>query len=308
MEWIARRLTSDMSPVEPSASIVVRCHNEVGHLPRLFSELKRQTFRDFEVIVVDSGSDDGTLEFLSGEDVVLRHIDKARFSFGRSLNVGCASARGKFLVFISAHCYPENEYWLENLLAGFTDQKIAAVYGRQRGIEESHFSERQIFKRWFPEESVPRQDDPFSNNANCAIRKELWEEFPYDEELTGLEDVAWAQSVMRHGWWVSYRADASVIHVHNETPSQVRNRYRREAITFQKVFPNEHFNSWDFVRLSLRNIWTDWVAATRQGSIMSNLWPIVRFRVSQFAGTYQGFHMRRPPSSDLKRRFYYPGS
>jgi hypothetical protein len=111
---------------------------------------------------------------------------------------------------------------------------------------------------------------------------------------------------MRHGWWVSYRADAGVIHVHDETPSQVRNRYMREAITFQKAFPQEHFNSWDFVRLSTRNVVNDWKAARVQGDLLPNLWPIVRFRLAQFAGTYQGFHTRRPPSSELKQRFYYP--
>lgn len=297
-----------MADTKPTASVVIRCFNEVEHLPKLFEELKRQTFRDFEVVVVDSGSDDGTLEFLEQEDIVLRHIKKEEFSFGRSLNIGCEASKGEFLVFISAHCYPADETWLERLLSGFEDQRVAAVYGKQRGVPESHFSERQIFRRWFPDESVPRQDDPFSNNANCAVRRDLWEEFRYDEELTGLEDVAWAQRVMRDGWWVAYRADAGVIHVHNETPSQIRNRYQREAITFQKVFPYEHFNLWDFIRLSSRNILKDWRAAARDRVLLRNLWPIVRFRISQFAGTYQGFHMRRPPSSDLKRRFYYPES
>lgn len=292
----------------PRASIVVRCYNEAAHLPKLFHELKRQTLRDFELIVVDSGSDDGTLEIVQGEDVILQHIKKENFSFGRSLNIGCRVASGEFLVFISAHCYPEHEKWLENLLDGFEDEDVASVYGKQRGIPDSHFSERRIFQRWFPDTSVDRQEDPFSNNANCAIRRSLWEEFRYDESLTGLEDVAWAQSVMRNGWWVSYRADAGVIHVHNESPSQTRNRYMREAITFQKVFPHEHFNAWDLVTLSIRNVIQDWKAAWRDGVVIRNLWPIVRFRIAQFTGTYQGFHTRRAPSSDLKQRFYYPES
>lgn len=291
---------------KPTASVVIRCFNEADHLPKLFSELKLQTFRDFEIVVVDSGSDDGTLQIVQNEDVVLCHIPKEEFSFGRSLNIGCEAASGEFLVFISAHCYPEHEDWLANLLSGFDDPEVAAVYGRQRGIPESHFSERQIFRRWFPDESMPRQNDPFSNNANCAVRKTLWEESPYDESLTGLEDVAWAQQAMRKGWWISYRADAGVIHVHNESPSQIRNRYMREAITFQKVFPNEHFNAWDFIKLSTTNILSDWRAAAGEAALLENFWPIVRFRIAQFAGTHQGFNTRRPPSSEMKQRFYYP--
>lgn len=295
-----------MSAESPKASIVIRCFNEAEHIGKLLSELKRQTLTDYEVVIVDSGSDDGTLDIVEGEDVTLVHIAKEEFSFGRSLNLGCAAAKGEILVFISAHCYPEHEGWLSNLIDGFDDEKVAVVYGRQRGIPESHFSEQQIFKRWYPDESVARQEGPFSNNANAAVRRSLWESHPYDEALTGLEDVAWAQGVMREGWWVSYRADAGVIHVHNETPSQIRNRYRREAITFQKVFPGEHFNAWDFVRLSSGNVVADVRAAAGSGHAWSDVWPILRFRVSQFAGTYQGFHQRRPPSSDLKQRFYYP--
>lgn len=299
-------MTMDKSQKARTASIVIRCYNEAEHIGKLLSELKRQSFTDYEVIVVDSGSDDGTLDIVRSEDVILEHIRKEDFSFGGSLNMGCRAASGEFLVFISAHCYPEDEDWLANLVAGFDDDKVAVVYGKQRGISESHFSEQQIFRRWFPDESIPRQEGPFSNNANAAVRRLLWEQFPYDETLTGLEDVAWAQQVMRDGWWVSYRADAGVIHVHNETSGQTRNRYRREAITFQKVFPGEHFNGWDFVRLSSRNVIADVRSASGGAGAWKHLWPILRFRVSQFAGTYQGFHMRRPPSSDLKRRFYYP--
>lgn len=290
----------------PKASIVIRCYNEAQHLPTLFAELKRQTFTSYEIVAVDSGSDDGTLDILEGENVDVLHIKKEDFSFGRSLNLGCSAASGEYLVFISAHCYPEHDRWLENLLEGFGDDKVAAVYGKQRGVPESHFSERQIFRRWFPDESVARQDNPFSNNANCAIRRLLWEELPYDESLTGLEDVAWAQQMMRLGWWISYRADAGVVHVHMESPDQIRNRYMREAITFQKVFPHEHFNIWDFGRLATRNVVKDWTAARGEGTLASHFWPILRFRVSQFAGTYKGFRTRRPPSSDLKQRFYYP--
>ncbi|MDP3983835.1 MAG: glycosyltransferase family A protein [Acidimicrobiia bacterium] len=299
-------MTTGANDTRPTASVVIRCYNEAAHIGRVFEALKRQAFRDFEVIVIDSGSDDGTLDIVAGHDATVVHIRKEDFSFGRSLNLGCGAARGEYLVFLSAHCYPVDDQWLANLITGFDDPQVAAVYGKQRGVDSSHFSEQQIFRRWYPEESIDRQDGPFCNNANCAVRRALWEQFPYDEELTGLEDVAWASSVTRHGWWIGYRADAAVLHVHSESPSQIRNRYQREAITFQKVFPREHFNLWDFLRLTSRNLRADWGAARREGVVAKEWWNILRFRVAQFAGTYQGFHTRRPSSSELKRRFYYP--
>ncbi len=288
------------------ASIVVRCLNEADHLPMLLARLENQTRRDFELIVVDSGSTDGTLDIVDRPDITLLHISKEEFSFGRSLNMGCGVARGEFLVFISAHCYPMEDSWLENLLDGFKDERVACVYGKQRGVEKSHFSERQIFRRWFPELSVERQEHPFSNNANCAIRRSLWEDFRYDEDLPGLEDTAWAKEVMRHGWWLSYRADAGVLHVHDETTTQTRRRYQREAITFQRIFPHEHFNALDVVRLIAVNVGRDWRVAASEHTLRADWWQILRFRTAQFIGTYQGFRTRWPGSSELKRRFYYP--
>lgn len=290
----------------PKVSIVIRCYNEVDHIGRLLKEVFSQTYDDFEVVVVDSGSDDGTLELVQGFDVRLEHIRKEDFTFGRSLNQGCRASRGGILVFISAHCYPTSEGWLGALVEGFDDEKVAVVYGKQRGIDESHFSERQIFRRWFPEDSIGRQDGPFSNNANCAVRKSLWETHEYDESLTGLEDVAWAAEMVRQGWFVSYSSAASVVHVHHESPAQIRNRYRREAITFQKVFPDEHFSLRNCVQLIASNVLADWSKARSDRVLWKEFANIARFRSAQFIGTYQGFHLRRPSPSELRQRFYYP--
>lgn len=292
--------------VGPEASIVIRCLNEVEHIGRLLQGLKEQTFRDFEIIVVDSGSTDGTLDVVTKDDVQLLHIQPQDFSFGRSLNMGCEAANGRYLVAISAHCYPEDSLWLENLLASFRDDDVGVAYGRQRGHPESHFSEHRIFQKWFPDQRSARQEGPFCNNANCAVRAELWRGNGYDENLTGLEDIAFARDAMRDGWRVAYEPDASVIHVHYETRAQTRNRYRREAMALQALFPNEHFNLLDFARLFAGNVVGDIRAAAREGRLVRAVPGVLGFRLAQFWGTYQGFHTRRPVTSELKRHLYYP--
>ncbi len=108
-----------------------------------------------------------------GADIV--HITPSEFSFGCSLNKGIAKANGDYCVVISAHCYPSNEHWLEKLILPFADESIALVYGKQRGNQITKYSEQQIFKKWFPESSSGKQNSPFCNNANAAIRKSLWE-------------------------------------------------------------------------------------------------------------------------------------
>ncbi len=180
-------------------SIIIRCFNEEEHIGRLLSGILEQNHTDREIIVVDSGSTDATLSIVSAFPVHTLHIPPDRFSFGRSLNLGCTAARGEILVLASAHVYPLYRDWLELLIRPFADERTACTYGRQRGDERTRYAERQVFARWFPDQSNPDQQHAFCNNANAAIRRTVWEQNPYDETLTGLEDIDWAKRVMNQG-------------------------------------------------------------------------------------------------------------
>ena len=107
-------------------SIIVRSFNEERHIGKLFHELFQQetSFR-FEIIVVDSGSTDATLDIVGKfNEVNIVQISPDDFSFGYSLNKGIENAHGKYCVFISAHCYPVNKVWLQKLIEPFNDKKV----------------------------------------------------------------------------------------------------------------------------------------------------------------------------------------
>lgn len=289
-----------------NCSIVIRAYNEAQHLPRLLEGVRQQTVRDVEIILVDSGSSDDTVAVAESFGAQVVKIPSDEFTFGRSLNFGVRAARRELVVIASAHVYPVYPDWLECLLRPFEDQQVALVYGKQRGMETSKFSEYQIFRQWFPETDAPRQDSPFCNNANAAIRRSLWEGHPYDETLTGLEDLAWAKWVQGVGYAISYAAHAEVVHIHNETPRGVYNRYRREAMAFKRIFPESHFNVYDFVRLTATNILSDLSHAARQRVFWKSLASIFWFRFNQFRGTYQGYRQSGPLTQHLRQTFYYP--
>jgi glycosyltransferase involved in cell wall biosynthesis len=290
----------------PEASIIIRCYNEREHIGKLLYGIFKQRHDDLEVILVDSGSTDGTLEVAEQfpiEDIV--YISPEEFSFGRALNMGCEAASGNLCVFASAHVYPRQVDWLESLLNMF-GENVALVYGKQRGNEATKFPERRIFRRWFPEEDIERQSSPFCNNANCAIRRSVWKEFKYNETLTGLEDLDWAKRVQEAGWDLSYSANAEIIHVHDESPREVYNRYRREGIAYSQIMSEEEFGFTDFLRMFTYNTLADYWAAIREDELLDSLIEIPRFRLMQFFGTYRGFAQERPVSDRLRRRFYYP--
>ncbi len=287
-------------------SVVIRCYNEEQHIGRLLSGVMQQTVTDVEIIVVDSGSTDATVAIASRYPIHLVTIRPEEFSFGRSLNLGCQAATGEIIVIASAHVYPVYQDWLAQLIEPFADAKIALTYGKQRGNEVTKYTEHQIFAKWFPNESNRQQAHPFCNNANAAIRRSLWEQVPYDETLTGLEDLDWATRVTQLGYRIAYNAEAEIIHVHDETPKRIYNRYRREAIALKQIFPQEQFSRWDFIRLLLSNTLNDYYHAWHDRQFWQNLIEIPVFRLMQFWGTYQGFRQHGPISSQLKHTFYYP--
>ncbi len=289
-------------------SIVIRAYNESPHLARLLEGIARQTCKDAEILLVDSGSTDATVSIAESYGVRVLHIPPREFTFGRSLNLGIEAASSDFIVIASAHVYPVYPDWIETLLRPFGQPDVALVYGKQRGTAESHFSERQVFRQWFPDTDIPDQANPFCNNANAAIRRSLWAEHSYDESLTGLEDLAWANWAKSHGGRLVYASHAEVIHVHHETPQGVYNRYRREAMAFKRIFPESHFSIYDCARLTMSNVLHDLAQAVREGCAWQNAASILRFRTAQFWGTYQGYRRSSAVTQELRQRFYYPGS
>lgn len=289
-----------------NCSIIVRAFNEGKHLPRLLEGLRRQTCGDVELILVDSGSMDDTVAIAESYGARVVHIAPQEFTFGRSLNAGMQAATRELVVIASAHVYPVYPDWMERLIEPFADAQVALSYGKQRGMETTKFSEHQILAQWFPEQSQLRQNHPFCNNANAAIRRALWLQHPYDESLTGLEDLEWAKWAQGQGHAIAYVAEAEIIHVHDERPGGVYRRYEREAMAFKRLYPEAHFSLYDVLRMTSGNILSDLWHAARQRVLWKSFPGICWFRWMQFWGTYRGYRQSAEWNWQLRQTFYYP--
>ncbi|HNW14948.1 MAG TPA: glycosyltransferase, partial [Anaerolineaceae bacterium] len=278
----------------PVCSIIIRAYNEEKHIGRLLRGIQEQDLHDVQVILVDSGSTDGTRDVARAYPVEIVAIDPREFTFGRSLNLGIAAASAPLIVMASAHVYPVYPDWLTKMLQPFQQTEVGLVYGKQRGTDTTAFSEHQIFNHWYPDVSVRKQSHPFCNNANAAIRKELWQQHPYDETLPGLEDLEWGKWAQEQGYTISYVAEAEIIHVHNESLDGIYNRYKREAMAFKRIYPHETFTLRDLNRLFLQNVISDWREARRQKVFAHHFFHIIGFRWRQFYGTYQGYRQSGP--------------
>lgn len=289
-------------------SIVIRTYNEQKHLGDLLGRISEQQcpVTDVEVVIVDSGSRDRTLEIARQHECRITHIAKEDFTFGRSLNVGCAFARGDVLVFVSGHCIPVNEHWLEELVRPIAEGQAAYVYGKQQAFGPTKFSEACHFDKWFPDYSKIPQQDFFCNNANAALQRVCWEKYRFNEDLTGLEDMFLAKQLVADGLALGYVSTASVYHIHDEHWRQVRLRYEREAIALQKIMPEVHFSFFDLIRYYTSSVFSDMSAALSQKVLFRKLGEILLFRLMQFWGTFKGNHEHRKLSLNRKKNYFYP--
>lgn len=289
-------------------SVVIRTLNEATYLDELLRAIGSQIKDDFdvEVVIIDSGSTDGTLSIAENHGCRITFITKEQFTFGRSLNMGSDFARGDILVYVSGHCIPSENIWLMKLIKPICDGNAGYTYGRQIGRDTTKYSEEKIFEKYFPFESKIPQNGFFCNNANSAIDRKIWSEYKFDEQVTGLEDMELAKRYCDQKGKVAYVAEASVYHIHNETWSQSRRRYEREAIALQLIMPEVQIRFFDMLRYIWVSIISDSKAAAFEGCFVKEFIGIIKFRFAQFTGSFRGNHEHRALSKKRKENYFYP--
>lgn len=203
-------------------SIVIRTKNEQEFIGATLRKVKQQEFSgSYEIIVVDSGSTDSTLEIVSDYDLKLLEIPQKDFSYGRALNMGASAASGRFVVNLSAHALPTNEKWLTNLLAGLYQKDVAAAYGRQSSRGHLNPFEARLNELFFGSKKLKfnlksgriLKANHFTN-SNASFKKDVWHKLKFDERIPWGEDVVWQKEVIRAGFSIVYTPDAAVYHTH----------------------------------------------------------------------------------------------
>lgn len=209
----------------PKFSIIIRTRNEEKWIGQCLRAVAEQTVEDFEVILVDNLSTDKTVEKAQYiyPDLILVNIDD--YLPGRALNEGIKASSGEYFVCLSAHCIPVHNQWLEHLYQNFEQyDSVAGVYGRQVPTTSSDPVDKRDLIRTFGPEHRVQQEDTFFHNANSMIRRNVWEEFPFKEEVTNIEDQIWGNEVINAGFTLIYEPDAEVYHHHGINQGNDRDR------------------------------------------------------------------------------------
>ena len=196
------------------ASIIIRTKNEARHLEQTLKAVYSQKLRDIEVIVVDSGSTDRTLAIAASFPVRLLTIKPKVFTYGYALNLGARSARGRYLVSLSGHATPIDDEWLGSLLARFTRPDVAGVYSRLFPRPDAKLHQRVLARLLYGPRELTLTTYCSFHNTSSAIRRELWQAQPYQEDMPAGEDQAWARRAKAKGYRILYAPDSRVSHSH----------------------------------------------------------------------------------------------
>lgn len=213
----------------PLVSIIIRARNEAPALRRLIPLLTRQECDfPFEIWLLDNGSTDGSLELGRTYGLCCHHIPRDDFNYSTSLNLGAELATGEILVHLSAHCFPQTAAWLASLAAPLRhDEAVLGSYGRQWVNPSSSPFEAQGNAELFPAHGKPAII-AFSN-ANCAVRRSLVREHPFNPVVGILEDHLFYLELVGRGRFV-YVPEAVVHHEHEHFAWGYHlRRWRREG-------------------------------------------------------------------------------
>lgn len=207
-----------------TASVIIRVKNEVENLKKLLTLLKRQVFQDFEVIVVNDASTDGGAEvvfdYFAPERAAVVNLERA-FNYAYASNIGAEHAKGKYLVYVSAHSFPISNTWLGDGLAHFADSKVAGVFALPVAHTNTNIVEKLFINvpTLLRHSSLKIYTEPrlgVMGATNAIFRKDLWEAYHFNEDfIIGGEDYDWACHFLARGFVTVQDPKFRVYHSHH---------------------------------------------------------------------------------------------
>lgn len=227
-------------------SVIILTKNGQEYIGNCLRKVTAQEFNgEFEIIVIDSGSSDCSLNIINSYPVRLYNIKPEEFSHSKTRNFGVSLASGEYIVFLSQDAVPISEAWLGNLIEFLANDKFTgASFGRQIspvGIDPLNAFRLQWIYNDNPEIKDGRLESGFSrktfsfSDVNSAVRKDLLTRFPFDESLNFCEDTYLAKQLIANGYKIAYCPDAAVYHGHNHSLLDVFRRYFDIAIAYRRI-------------------------------------------------------------------------
>lgn len=232
-------------------SVVMVVKNEATHLSRSLPLLADQEIDlPLELVVVDSGSTDSTLEVVRSWQrslsLRLQEIPPDSFHHARTRNLGASFATGRYLVFLGGDAVPLGGTWLRELLAPLRsgNERVAASYGKQLPRDDADLPNRLRMEFNYGNEPMLKRTGAglsskelyFFSSVNCAIdRERTGSEPPFAEHLPVGEDITLSRRLLEEGWSIAYVPSAAVVHSHNYSALGALRRGFDSAVVYERL-------------------------------------------------------------------------
>jgi glycosyltransferase involved in cell wall biosynthesis len=297
-------------------SVVIPVKDGGADLVRALESIARQRLdEEVEVVVVDSGSRDGSAERARRLGARVHAIPPNEFNHGRTRNLGAALAGGDVLVFTSQDAYAASDTWLAALVAALRQgESVAGAYGRQLPHADARPPERYFLdflygaaprvQRLRPGEELSFEVTLFSN-VNAALPRSVWEAFPFADDIVMSEDQEWSRRVLRAGLAIVYEPKAAVYHSHVYSVPGAMRRFFDSGVSAERSYVHGTESAAVLRRAGIRYaqgelawLWTTghrrWIPYTAV------------YELAKFAGLQLGRRHRLLPSALKSRMSAYP--
>ena len=222
---------------QPLVSIIMRSFNEGWALRETLPALTRQTHKNWELIVIDSGSTDGSIDLIRAANPAhLVQIRSQDYNPSRVMNHGMQLARSDFGIFLNADATPQNENWLQPMFEALRDPKTAAVYGRQIPRPDCRAVFAHDYERCFGQNRQSESWEHFFSMVSSGLRKDVWSKRGFLETMQYSEDDEYTRWCRSQGYRVAYCPESLVMHSHNYTPPQAYKRMFGEGRALAAVW------------------------------------------------------------------------
>ncbi len=277
---------------EPLVSIILRSFNEGWALRKTLPAIRAQNYQNWELIVIDSGSRDGSQELITsfGPQHFIQ-IQPHEYNPSRVMNHGMCLAQSNFGIFLNADATPQGDNWLRALVERLSDPKVAAVFGRQIPRPDCEAVYACDYDRCFGEQRESRKWDHFFSMVSSGLRKDIWAKRGFLEKLQYAEDDEYTRWAKDQGYQIVYVPDSVVMHSHNYTPAQAYKRCFGDARALAASWKKDpdYFNWWRTLVFGWASDFRHDIRFCAQHGRWSELIHAARIRWHQRKGKLDGF-------------------
>jgi rhamnosyltransferase len=296
----------------PEVSIVIPTFNAGPEFTASLDRLSAQE-GDFEreIIIIDSGSTDGTVELAQRYGAIVHKIPKTEFNHGATRNLGVSLARGKYVALVVQDAVPVDERWLSAMVENMErDEQVAGVYSRQIARKESGTVTRAVInslalaslerreqfvgdsKRYSKMPPRERRRLATFDDVSSCLRRSVWEEIPFERTNFG-EDLRWGKRVIETGYKIVYEPRSAVFHSHERGAIYDLRRYYVNQRLLSDLFglklvPTEAYLPLAIVRSYLHLYRLIYQQEGATGRTLRLALPVVKYVISSQIGNYLG--------------------